>query len=111
MEAASDSRRLADLADEYWEERLSSDPLLATALGDRRFDSKLPDVTPEGRAERNRQYEAVVGRCEAIPEEGLSGRDRLTRTALLVDARSTLEYYSCGLEEWVIDPCRASKSN
>lgn len=104
MEAASDSRRLADLADEYWEERLSSDPLLATALGDRRFDSKLPDVTPEGRAERNRQYEAVVGRCEAIPEEGLSGRDRLTRTALLVDARSTLEYYSCGLEEWVIDP-------
>jgi uncharacterized protein (DUF885 family) len=105
MEAASDaSERLAELAREYWEERLSNDPLFATALGDRRFDARLPDLTSDGRARRNGRYEAIVRSCEEIPEGGLEGEDRLTRTAVLVYAGSTLEYYSCGLEEWVVDP-------
>jgi len=95
---------LARLAREYWEERLYNDPIFATALGDRRFDARLPDISPEGRSRIEKQYEAVVKRCEAIPEGGLMGRDRLTRTALLVDASSLVEYYSCSLEEWVVDP-------
>ena len=96
--------RLAELAKEYWEERLTNEPLLATALGDRRFDGRLPDITKEGRTRIKRQYEAIVKACEEIPQGGLSPRDRLTRTALLVDAGSTLAYYSCDLDEWVVDP-------
>lgn len=96
--------RLADLAREYWEERMSNDPLFATALGDRRFDARLPDLSPEGRAKRDSQYEAIVRKCEAVPEAAMGTKDRLTRTALLVDAGSLLAYYSCGLEDWVVDP-------
>ena len=97
-------KRLAALAEEYWEERLSNDPLLATALGDRRFDASLPDITPRGRAGWREQYEDVARRCEAIPEGGLPPSERLTRTALLVDAGSSSAYYSCELEDWVVDP-------
>ena len=105
METRSDSGgRLAELAEEYWEERLSNDPLFATALGDRRFDSKLPDITPEGRARWRREYAEVVKRCEEIPEKELPAESRLTRAALLVDAGSMLAYCSCDLEEWVVDP-------
>ena len=103
-QARDASERLADLASEYWEERMSNDPLLATSLGDRRFDARLPDITPEGRARWRREYDEVVRKCEAIPESGLPPKDRLTRTALLVDAGSMSDYYSCGLEEWVVDP-------
>ena len=95
---------MADLAAEYWEERLSNDPILATALGDRRFDARFPDITPEGRSRWRKEYEEVVRRCEAVPEGELSDKDKLTRTALLVDAGSMSDYYSCDLEEWVVDP-------
>lgn len=105
MKVASDpSEHLARLAKEYWEERLTNEPIFATALGDRRFDAALPDITREGRARAKEQYETVVRVCEAIPEGELSVKDRLTRTVLLVDASSMLAYYSCDLDEWVVDP-------
>ena len=103
-QAQGASRRLADLAGEYWAKRLSNDPILATALGDRRFDGKLPDITPEGRGRCRKEYEGVAGRCAGIPEVELPLKDKLTRTALLVDAGSMSDYYSCNLEEWVVDP-------
>jgi uncharacterized protein (DUF885 family) len=96
--------RLAGLAREYWEERMGNEPLFATALGDRRFDERLPDISPAGRSRIKAQYQDVVSRCNAISDDSLTGADRLTRTALLVDASSTLDYYSCDLEDWVVDP-------
>ncbi|MDA4125871.1 MAG: DUF885 domain-containing protein [Thaumarchaeota archaeon] len=95
---------LSQLAREYWEERMANEPLFATALGDRRFDDRLPDISPAGRARVKKQYESVVSRCKEIPENTLSDADRLTRTALLVDAGSLLDYYSCDLEDWTVDP-------
>jgi len=83
---------------------MSNDPLLATALGDRRFDAKFPDITREGRARWRKEYSEIVEKCEAIPEGELAPNDRVTRTALLADAGSMLDYYSCDLEEWVVDP-------
>lgn len=83
---------------------MSNEPLFATALGDRRFDDRLPDISPAGRARVKKQYESVVSRCKEIPENILSDADRLTRTALLVDASSLLDYYSCDLEDWTVDP-------
>ncbi|HUK80287.1 MAG TPA: DUF885 domain-containing protein [Nitrososphaerales archaeon] len=96
--------KLGDLAREYWEERMYNEPLVATGLGDRRFDDRLPDTSPEGRARARRQYEAIVRRCEAITESSLPVGDRLTRTCLLVDAGSVLDYSSCDLDDWVVDP-------
>ncbi|HEY6283013.1 MAG TPA: DUF885 domain-containing protein, partial [Nitrososphaerales archaeon] len=105
MQSAEDpGESLARLAKEYWEERLSNEPLFATALGDRRFDDRLSDISPGGRARVKKQYESVVSRCKEIPENVLSDADRLTRTALLVDAGSLLDYYSCDLEDWTVDP-------
>ncbi len=92
------------LAKEYWEERMSNEPLFATTLGDRRFDGKLADISQAGRARVKKQYEDMLKRCKAVPEDGLPGPDKLTRAALMVDAGSILDYYSCDLEEWVVDP-------
>jgi uncharacterized protein (DUF885 family) len=95
---------LASLAKEYWEERLSNEPVFATALGDRRFDDRLPDISPEGRDRIKRQYQSIVSRCSGISDATLRPEDVLTKTALYVDASSVLLYYSCNLEDWVVDP-------
>jgi uncharacterized protein (DUF885 family) len=105
MGQTADSRvALADLASEYWEERLSNEPLLATALGDRRFDDRLPDISPGSREHIRGQYDGIVRRCTSISEQGLSDVDRLTRIALTVDAGSARDYFSCDLDDWVVDP-------
>jgi uncharacterized protein (DUF885 family) len=101
---AKPSDSLAALAEAYWERRLADEPLLATLLGDRRFDGKVPDITPEGRSRREKEYGSILNECGAIPGEPLSEKDRLTRTALLVDVGSVLDYSKCRLEEWTLDP-------
>ena len=100
----SPSEHLARLAEAYWSKRLYEEPLFATQLGDRRFDGRLSDVTPEGRSRRENEFGSVLKDCEAIPREGLSENDRLTRTALLVDVGSIIDYSRCKLEEWALDP-------
>ncbi len=98
------SELLGSLAEEYWQGRLREDPLLATALGDRRYDSKLPDISPEARSRREADYLSVLRRCDALADEQLSPKDKVTKAALLVDASSALEFSRCRLEEWALDP-------
>ena len=95
---------LASLAREYWEERISNEPIFATALGDRRFDDRLPDISPEGRERIRQQYQSIVYRCGRISNGTLGAEEMLTKAALFVDASSVLQYYSCNLEDWVVDP-------
>ncbi|MGP8057434.1 MAG: DUF885 domain-containing protein [Nitrososphaerales archaeon] len=95
---------LSTLAKEYWEARLAEEPILATSIGDRRYDDMLRDITPEGRLEVQKQYESMLQRCRSISADALSDADRLTLTALLVDARAQLDYLSCGLDDWTVDP-------
>ena len=95
---------LSTLAREYWEARLAEEPLLATSIGDRRYDDLLRDITPQGRLRVQRQYESMLQRCRSIRGDAFSDADRLTLTALLVDVRAQLDYLSCGLDEWTVDP-------
>ncbi len=95
---------MASLADEYWQARMANDPLFATSLGDRRYDDKLPEITPQGRERIERQYQSFLQRTRTIKAENLSSPDKLTRTALLVDLQAQLDYLSCHLDEWTVDP-------
>ncbi|HEU4403486.1 MAG TPA: hypothetical protein VFT43_15420, partial [Candidatus Polarisedimenticolia bacterium] len=38
---------LASLCDEYWQGYLRAHPAFATSIGDRRYDARLEEVTPE----------------------------------------------------------------
>jgi uncharacterized protein (DUF885 family) len=98
------SELLASLSDEYWQKLMASEPLFATSLGDRRFDDKLPDITRTGRERIEREYQSILDRTPNLPEEKLLNEEKVTRAALLVDLRSQLDYLSCHLEEWTIDP-------
>ncbi len=101
MTAAED---LGTLASEYWDGRLEDAPLYATAIGDRRFDDRLADITSQGRLRFSRFLEGVIARAQAIPEGGLGDEARVTRDMLIMEAESELAYLRCGVDEWSVDP-------
>src|SRR5438128_10717431 len=69
-----------ELADRYWEDLLALEPILATEVGDERFDERLPDPSEEGRARR-----------EAIQRAALTALEGIERSALDVTTRTTLD--------------------
>ena len=72
------------LADGFWERFKELNPISATINGDPRYDDKLPDPSPEGRAKERKFAEDMRDAAAAIPDEGLSVEDRITRDVLRV---------------------------
>ncbi len=100
----SDAVRLERLAAEFWELYLRSEPVEATALGDRRFDHLLPDSTPEGRARLRQQLEALRQTVAAIDPAPLTAEERITSSMLLEVIAGNLAVLDCGFYDWVVDP-------
>ncbi len=95
---------LAELADEYWQAYLAFSPVSATAIGDRRFDDRMDDASPEALQAQRQRLAAFRGRAEAIEPGALDGADPVTRSALIAQMASDVAALETGLEEWTVDP-------
>jgi Uncharacterized protein conserved in bacteria len=84
------SQALANLAEEFWQGNLFANPVEATSLGDRRYDDRLDDITPEGIAREKARLQNLLARAQAVRPEELSEADRITRTALISEVESQL---------------------
>jgi uncharacterized protein (DUF885 family) len=93
---------LARVVEAHWEEAMASSPTTASHLGDRRYADRWDDPSDRARAE----HVAALRRTElalvALPDEGLSRADRVTRDLLLEAVRSELAERPCRFEEWSI---------
>lgn len=107
----SSGKSLNEIADNYWEAAKRNDPVAATSLGDRRFDDKLADISVEHRTIIIEEYRTFLNQTESIDELGLSPSDRLTRSALIVELSSQIEYLEGGLDDWIVDPLRGPLVN
>jgi uncharacterized protein (DUF885 family) len=101
---AAPSEPLARLCDEFWQGYLASHPTRATALGDHRFDDKLDDVTLAGIERERQRLESARTRATALDEQKLDPADRLTRSALILEAKNELDDLTCHFEDWLVDP-------
>jgi uncharacterized protein (DUF885 family) len=79
------------LADRFWEGVLERNPLDATILGDDRYDDRLPDAGPEGRAADAAAYRDVLEALDGIGTEGLSTEQLITADMLRIVAVNNLE--------------------
>jgi uncharacterized protein (DUF885 family) len=79
------------LADRIWDEYLALSPVTATVAGDSRFDDRLPDPGPDGRAAMRSLAGRAVAEASAIGDEGLSIEDRITRDVLRVVGEIIIE--------------------
>ena len=88
-----------ELADRFWESILELNPTLATFYGDDRFSDRLEDPSPDGRAKTRAVMERTAAQAAAIPVDGLSTEDRITRDMLQVIAELSMEEDDQGLHQ------------
>jgi len=67
-----------DMSDRFWESIIELTPTIATVYGDTRFDDRLPDPGPEGRAKARHLFESTKAEAAAVPADGLSLEERIT---------------------------------
>ena len=94
---------LRQLAEDYWESVLRLSPTTATFYGDSRYDDRLPDVGPAGRAEEQRVLEDVQARLAAIPADGLDAEDRISADMLRLAVESGANALRLRLDQMAVD--------
>jgi uncharacterized protein (DUF885 family) len=85
-----DADRAQALADRFWEELLEREPTFATAIGDERYDDRLPDIGEEGRALSETRNRAALEELATIDREALDVTLRTTMDVLEAIATQTL---------------------
>jgi len=78
------------LFERYWEGLLEAEPILGTEIGDERYDDRLPDPGPEGRAERERLHRGALEEIALLDGSELEPDTRITLDILETVARRDL---------------------
>ncbi len=79
------------LADRFWERLLRLEPTVATVAGDERYDDRLPDPSPRGRAELRELYGETIAETERVTAAKLSDEDRITLDVVRLFCQLALE--------------------
>ena len=101
--AETSSQRLEEIGSQWWEATMEASPFWATHLGDRRFDSRVPDVSPEG---ERRQLERVQGHLKslsALDVSMLTTRQKVIRDVLHSKLSGLVESQVCNNRLWAVD--------
>ena len=94
---------LASLADRFWDGFLRANPAFATVIGDRRFDDRLEDRSPEAMRSELDRLDYVVAAAAAIDPDALSPTERITRQMLMDEATGQATAIRTGMHEWTVD--------
>jgi uncharacterized protein (DUF885 family) len=77
-----DAERARALADRFWEEILEREPVFATAIGDDRYDDRLPDVGESARSLAETRSRAALGELATLDRTSLDATLRTTLDVL-----------------------------
>ncbi len=102
--ATAASAALRTIADDFWEAFLQAHPTFATIMGDRRFDDRLEDLSPEAREAEILRLAATVKGASAIDPADLDDRDRVTRSMLIEEVSGQLAALRTRVDEWSVNP-------
>ena len=94
--AASAPADFHRLLDEEWEARLREAPLLATSVGDHRYDDRLPSVAPADLQRAADRQRATLQRLQAIDGAGLDVPDRISYDMLAREMRDDVADHDFG---------------
>jgi uncharacterized protein (DUF885 family) len=97
-EGQDSSRVLKSLVSDYWEAYLYNNPQDATALGDKRYNDRLGDLSKDARSRALHQSQEFARRLDAISATSLSREEQLSADLL---RRAVIEYQeSAPFKEW-----------
>ncbi|SFR96020.1 DUF885 domain-containing protein [Sphingomonas jatrophae] len=81
--AATPSTDLASLIERHWAWYLEQHPILATSLGERRWDDRLPDLSLAGMDRAAATASGLARDLRAVPDAGLSPAEQADKAILL----------------------------
>src|SRR5437762_8698834 len=95
---------LDQLAADYWDAFLERNPTQGTAVGDHRYDDRLPDITPGGDAAAKRRFDELADRLAALDTSDLTDEEALSVSALrhVIDAGRT--FIDADALAYTVDP-------
>jgi len=89
---AAESRKLSEIVEGYFEEVLKLNPLLATSIGDPRYNDRFEvTISPEWRARSERLQRDYLERIRTVDPTLLTGQDALTREIFRTGRERDLE--------------------
>jgi uncharacterized protein (DUF885 family) len=92
------------LATDYQEDRLRTFPTWAHMIGDYRFVDRFEEASREAEDRHIADGRAFARRADAIPTEGLSADERITREMVAWDATARADFSEARLDEFGADP-------
>ena len=98
------STELRRVADTFWDDVMHDSPTWATILGDRRFDDRLDDRSPEGLARTEAMFRRTLDAARAIDSAALSPAERVTHRMLIDIVEGQLAAHATRIHEWDVDP-------
>ena len=96
--AATPDTVLHQLFETEWERGLRENPLLATYLGDRRYEDRWPDLSPAALARSDAADRAALEALASIPPDSLSESDRLNQRLFRRMVQGQLDEFAWGLQ-------------
>jgi uncharacterized protein (DUF885 family) len=98
------SEALQAIGHDYWEEVLHRSPIWATYLGDRRYDDRLPDNSPEAAKAWDETQQFFLLELRRIPRQELSETERITVDVLEFELETSLDVSrQCRGHLWQVD--------
>lgn len=91
-----DATRLHALFAKEWEYRLQQNPLLATSVGDHRYNHQLPDFSLAAAERSFGYYQELATELAAIAPDELNDQDRVSFDVFSVELRRNLDAYETG---------------
>jgi uncharacterized protein (DUF885 family) len=93
-----------DLAQEYFDFLLTAWPTWGHLMGNYQHAELFDDASRAGEDEEILRRREFAARAEAIPPEGLSAQDAITREMLAFDGRRNADILEARLAEFGVDP-------
>ena len=91
--AANESpQELAQLFDAFFQENLEMNPILATSIGDLRYNDQLPNTLSQEFIEKQKEFhQRWLKQIRAVSRDELTGQDRLSYDIFVYDREQALE--------------------
>ncbi len=96
QDKASFAKGLHALFDAEWERGLRENPVLATYIGDHRFDDRWPDLSAAGLKSSYDGDKAVIAALDRIDPQQLTAEDQLNRDLFRRQYQSNIDTYEYG---------------
>jgi len=96
LAAAAATADFHRLLDEDWEARLREEPLLATSVGDHRYEDRLPSVAPADLRRATDRRRTTLQRLQTIDRAGLDVPDRISYDMLARELRDDVADHEFG---------------